>query len=323
MKKNTVLVWVIGIVSAGMVIFTAAGIAAGNFFYNLAINPKTDKSVVFDAPSNSEGSRSGEKEDTLQRDQEWFFRNEYTERYIQSFDNLTLHAYELTHRDDSKKWAVLCHGYTSDALRMVTQGRQFYAMGYNLLLPDARGHGKSGGDYIGMGWPDRKDVTAWINTLVEEHGAIQIAVYGVSMGGATVMMVSGEELPPQVKAIVEDCGYTSAWDVFAYQLKTIFGLPAFPVMNFSSMVTKIRAGYTLEEASALEQVRKTSVPIMFIHGDADTFVPFYMLDEVYDAASSPKRRLVVPGAAHGMAAIVMGDAYWTEVGDFLGNYIED
>lgn len=122
--------------------------------------------------------------------------------------------------------------------------------------------------------------------------------------------------------MVEDCGYTSAKDEFSYQLKEIFGLPAFPIMDFASLVTKLRAGYTLGEASAVKQLLKTELPVLFIHGTADTFVPSSMLDEVYEAAGGEKEKFAVEDAGHGMAAAVAGEQYWESVFTFVVWYID-
>ena len=107
-----------------------------------------------------------------------------------------------------------------------------------------------------MGWDDRLDIIDWINTILEYNPNAEIVLHGVSMGAATVSMVSGEDLPSNVKAIVADCGYTSVWDEFAYQLDDLFSLPEFPILNVSSLVAKVRAGYFLGEASTLKQVAK-------------------------------------------------------------------
>lgn len=167
--------------------------------------------------------------------------------------------------------------------------RNFYEKGFHVLAPDLRGHGESDGEYIGMGWHDRLDILQWIEEVIELDPYAEIVLFGVSMGGATVMMTSGEDLPPNVKVIVEDCGYSSVSDVFVYQLDDLFGLPEFPVMNAANTITNIRAGFDLYEASAVEQVAKSVKPILFIHGDQDTFVPYEMLEEVYAAAAVEKR----------------------------------
>lgn len=136
------------------------------------------------------------------------------------------------------------------------------------------------------------------------------------------MMTSGEKLPTNVKVIVEDCGYSSVMDVFTYQLDDLFGLPKFPVMNAANTVTQLRAGYDLNEASAVKQVLKSKTPMLFIHGEDDTFVPYSMLDDVYNAANVDKDKLIIPGAGHGEAELVDPEKYWNKVWGFVDKYME-
>ncbi len=317
-KKYKILV---GILVSLVLLFIGAGFIAGNYFYNLALNPQSDKTAVLDAPHNLIDSTPNEVKEKKAR--ETWFNSHYEETTIPSFDQLKLHAYSIKNQNDSNKWAIIFHGYSSDGLQMTKYAKHFYDMGYNILIPDARGHGKSEGDYIGMGWHDRLDVVSWINNTVQLNNEAEIVLFGVSMGGATVMMASGEELPKNVKAIIEDCGYSSVWGEFSYQLKAIFHLPAFPIMNFASAVTKIKADYTLGEADTVKQVAKSQTPMLFIHGSTDTFVPSSMLDEVYEAANVPKERLLVEGAGHGRAENVAGATYWETIQTFLSAYVNE
>ena len=195
-------------------------------------------------------------------------------------------------------------------------------MGYNVMIPDLRGNGESEGDYIGMGWDDRNDIMNLIDYIIAEDSKAEIVLFGVSMGAATVMMVSGEELPSNVKAVVEDCGYTSAWDQFAYQLKVLFNLPEFPMMNIANIICKIRAGYFISDASAIKQVKKSVTPTLFIHGDSDSFVPFEMQEELYEACNAEKEKVVIEGAAHAKASSTNPELYWTSIVDFLEKYVE-
>ena len=200
---------------------------------------------------------------------------------------------------------------------MASFANKFYDMGYNVLVPDLRGHGQSEGDYIGMGWHDRLDIIRWINKIIEEDKDANIILHGVSMGAATVMMTSGEELPSNVKVIIEDCGYTSVKDEFAYQLKALFKLPSFPIINVASLMCKMKAGYWFGEGSAVKQVAKSKIPTLFIHGDADDFVPYFMLDKLYYAANCTKEKLVIKGAAHARAAVVDPELYWNTIKKFI------
>ncbi|MGE7688297.1 alpha/beta hydrolase [Lysinibacillus sp. NPDC097214] len=311
---------IITIVSLLIVLFVGAGFFAGNYFYNLALNPTTDKSAVLDAPINSIAVNP--KEAKEKEESEKWFKETSQDSYVQSFDDLKLHAYTLKNTNETNKWAIVFHGYSSDGSQMSKYAKHFYDTGYNVLIPDARAHGKSEGDYIGMGWHDRLDVVSWINNVTYSDKNAEIILYGISMGGATVMMASGEDLPNNVKAIIEDCGYSSVWDEFSYQLQEIFHLPVFPIMHFSSIVTKVRADYTLGEANTVEQVAKSKTPMLFIHGSNDTFVPSYMLNEVYEAANVPKEKMIVEGAGHGGAENIAGDSYWKTINNFLAKYVE-
>ena len=169
-----------------------------------------------------------------------------------------------------------------------------------------------------MGWPDRKDMLKWINWIVERDSEAEIVLHGISMGGATVMMTSGERLPSQVHAIVEDCGYTSVWDIFADEAKYLFKLPSFPALDVASAVSV--NGF--KEASSLKQVEKAKVPILFIHGSEDNFVHTEMVYKLYEACRAEKQLLVVEGAGHGNSYNHAPELYFDTVFGFLEPYIE-
>jgi len=251
----------------------------------------------------------------------WYNKTNHNSEYIFSHDNLILHAYNIENSKASNKYAILCHGYSAEGIYMFGTGQKFYDEGYNILIPDARGHGSSSGEYIGMGWIDRLDIIKWIDEIVSKDKEAKIVLYGISMGGSTVMNVSGEELPSNVVAIIEDSGYSSIWEEFSYQLDELFNLPEFPVLHFANVVTKIKAQYFLKEAKTKEQVAKSKTPMMFIHGDSDTFVPSYMLDELYEIANEPKEKLIVEGAGHAEASNILGEEYWNRIFTFIDKYI--
>lgn len=290
----------------------------GNYFYNLALNPNTPKDIVFGTPEEAEAT-SGQ---VLDSDVAWLLNDSnYTDEYITSYDKLKLHSYKVTNQNNTNKWVIAVHGYTSEGINMSTYAKHYYYDGYNILIPDLRAHGLSEGNYIGMGWDDRLDIIEWINYILNENPNAEIILHGVSMGAATVLMTSGEEIPSNVKAIVADCGYTSVWDEFAYQLDDLFSLPEFPILNVSSMVAKIRAGYFLGEASSIDQVKNSKTPILYIHGDKDDFVPYYMMEELYNATSSEKEMLTIKGAEHAKASEVAPEIYWNAVNKFINKYI--
>lgn len=235
---------------------------------------------------------------------------------ITSDDGLNLVG-EMYRIDGSHKWLLGIHGYTSNKESFRNIAGFYAARGYNVLLPDMRAHGESEGTYIGMGWLDRMDVLKWIDTIVEIDPEAEIILHGVSMGGATVMMTSGEALPDNVKGIVEDCGYTSVWDIFADELDYLFGLPTFPLLNTAGFASKLLAGYDFTEASSVRQLANATVPVLFIHGSEDNFVRTDMVYEVYDACPTEKDILVVEGAGHGEAYLMDPDLYFDTVFGFL------
>ena len=315
-KKKIIRVLIITIL-----VFVMLGLSfIGNYFYNLALNPDTPKDIVFGTPEEA-SETSGQVLDT---DIQWLLtESNYSDETINSFDNLKLHGYKVLNPNNSNKWVITVHGYTSEGINMSSYAKNYYDMGYNVLIPDLRSHGLSEGDYIGMGWDDRLDIISWINNILEDNADAEIILHGVSMGAATVSMVSGEDLPSNVKAIVADCGYTSVWDEFAYQLDDLFSLPQFPILNVSSLVSKVRAGYFLGTASSLKQVEKSKTPILFIHGDKDDFVPYYMMEELYNATSSKKEMLTIKDAGHAKSSEVDPETYWTTVYNFTNKYISN
>ena len=250
--------------------------------------------------------------------------------YIDSDDGTRLHALLLPAAENSGKTAVLVHGYTGNALGMMMIARIYSRqMGYNVLLPDLYAHGLSGGKAIRMGWKDRFDVLKWMEEAVRIFGEdTQLVVHGVSMGAATTMCVAGEvdsrpELLPHVKCFIEDCGYTSVWDEFSNEMRKRYSLPTFPLLHLSSLLCRIEYGWGFKEASPLNQVRKNSLPMMFIHGEADDFVPTWMVYPLHDACSAPSELWTLPGVTHALAYLEDPLQYAEKVKEFISRSIND
>ncbi|HEY5584982.1 MAG TPA: alpha/beta hydrolase [Ruminiclostridium sp.] len=301
-------------------------IAASFYFYNISIARSKrdflsqDVALKKSVPASAVISLNKVSENEI----DWFNPQTYEGIDIISDDGLKLKGYYLKAKIPTSKTVILAHGYSSQGTFMGSYAKFYYEkLGYNVLLPDDRGHGKSEGDYTGFGWLDRKDYLKWIGFIIHKVGQdSQIVLHGVSMGGATVLMTSGEELPENVKAVVSDCAYTSVKAELEYQLKRMYHLPSFPIINSTSILTKLRAGYFLEEASALKQVKKSKTPILFIHGAADEYVPFYMVNELYEACNSEKDLLVVPNAGHGASYSTDSNGYINKVREFIGKYVK-
>ncbi len=315
-----------------IVIAIIVNIAASFVIYNLAIARIQQDSLIQNisleqaVPVGAEVSLTAETTSITQSSDQidWFNENTYEEVSITSVDGLTLKGYYLDAKVPTSKTVILAHGYSSKGTYMGSYAKLYYEeFGYNILLPDDRGHGNSEGNFTGFGWIDRIDYLKWIDFVINRLGQdSQIVLHGVSMGGATVLMTSGENIPDNIKAIISDCSYTSVKDELEYQLKKLFNLPAFPLLTTTSIITKLRAGYFFGEASALEQVNKTEIPILFIHGDEDDFVPFHMVFQLYEACNSEKDLLVIPAAGHGTAYETDPFCYMDKVSEFLGKYVK-
>lgn len=240
-------------------------------------------------------------------------------------DGLRAHAVCIKSRKAEGRTAVVVHGYTNNSIDMLHIARIYNKeMHYNVVLPDLHGHGLSQGDDIQMGWFDRLDVLKWIDLAPKMFSTVadsmRLVVHGISMGAATTMCVSGEHTPSYVKCFVEDCGYTSAWDEFAHELRGRFSLPEFPLLYTASWLTQAKYGWSFKEASPLKQVAKCKKPMLFIHGDKDTFVPTWMVYPLYEAKPQPKQLWIAPGSEHAFAYRDHREEYIKKVEAFVGKY---
>lgn len=280
---------VLGALAAGTVIETA-------YFYRRTMmrsNAKVERTMKM------AGTDWTQYTDFIGKRKEYFLAQPHRDVYLTAWDGLKLHATYFP-REDEKKAVICFHGYTSQGMSDYIALSDYYMKhGYSMLLVDERAHGQSEGTYIGFGCLDRRDALGWIDWIIGNCGQeIQILLHGTSMGGATVLMASGLELPEQVKGIISDCGFTSPKEVFTHVLHSMYHLPAFPVIPLADLLNRKLAGYGMDECNAAREVKKAKVPILMIHGDGDTFVPSSMCEEIYKNCASEKKKLIVKGAAH-------------------------
>lgn len=296
-------------------LFTGAGI----YFFKMACVPGP-KSFL------SSSSNVIKKSDPLYKEKTWFKKTAKQKWYIQSADNQYKLAANYIPSRDSKKTVVVLPGYMDTKEDMGEYDALFHELGYNTLTPDPRSQGKSEGKYIGYGWPEKEDVKKWINLLLQKNGSNQqIVVYGLSMGAATAMMVSGLKLPAQVKAFVEDCGYTSVKDEIEHEAKELYSMPAFPrfpLVEILSGINKLKVGYFMAEGSSINQLHKNHRPMLFIHGDKDTFVPTKMVYQNYHATNGPKKLWVTENSKHAKSFSNHPKAYRRHIETFLNKYIK-
>ena len=310
-------------------IILTAGI--GNYFVNYAIlrsgdggdrkvnNEEAIEVATIDDESERMIEENRKKEQQLA--EEWTLNTNKQNIEIRAKDGITLRGTEYLIDETSNQWAIILHGYRSTPNSVLSIGMHFAENGYNILIPSMRGCSESDGEYIGMGWLDKEDLQCWINLIIEKNQNAEVILHGSSMGAATVLMASGDNLPQNVKAIIADSGYTSVWDIFASEAKARFNLPTFPVLDMFRMVANMRSGYDIKEASAIEQVKNSKIPILFIHGDADDFVPEYMCEELYEAANCIKDKLIIHDAGHVESKYKEPETYYSKIFNFINNNI--
>ena len=244
--------------------------------------------------------------------------------HMKSDDGLTLEAKFFKNEKGGHRYAIVCHGYMGRGRQMVSYTQKFKELGFNVLTTDARAHGNSQGDVVGMGYYEKRDIIKWINEFIlKQDPQAEIVLMGVSMGGATVLLTSGEEdIPDNVKAIVADCAYTTAYEEFVSQMKDVAHLPPYPFVPVASWISQLRGTYDFKDVDVTAAVKKSHTPTIFIHGTKDDFVPFWMLDKLYDAAACPKEKLAVEGALHANSASKDPELYWSSVTEFISQYID-
>lgn len=302
-----------------------AGTAA--FVVNAVDNMLVDRKWVI--PQELGDRISGADLSLLMQEKEanmnWLESYGYERHAIVSDDGHKLKGYLLKAKEPSDVYAFCCHGYRSAGRdEFCAIARYYIEKGFNVFLVDHVASGESEGKFVTFGHTEHKDGIKWLYYLKEAFGEdIQIILHGISMGAATVMLMSGNEnLPDNVKMTVTDCGYTSAWDEFEYKLKDM-GVPEQPLLDAVNKVNKLKAGFDFKDTSALESVKNACKPMLFIHGGADTFVPTYMVSLLFDAcASERKDLLIVDGADHAQSYLVDTAAYRAKLDEFVDEFIK-
>ena len=325
MKKSTK-----NMLKASAIVGTTAGVvylAMGSFLYYFTLtsgglNKPFIAKIASGKPKQIDEERI--RVDTLKKEGiKWFDEIPKESLVIKSTNfNKILHANLILPEKESNVFVFVIHGYTSSPRGMGVYVKHYHEMGYNVLTPSLNGHAESESSRITMGWKDRLDVIDWINFIVENYPDCEIVLHGESMGSATTMMATGENLPENVKVAVADCGFTSVWDIFDNKIRNNFKLPTFPFLNSMNSVNMVCSGFNFKKASSIEQLKKSKTPTIFIHGDKDTFVPYEMLDRNFKAcAASDKEKITIEGSPHARNSVVNPELYWSSVDNFIGKYL--
>lgn len=292
--------------------------AIGFIFYHFALNANATQTRAIGEKQYVMSPAIDPEREEQERAKDRAFLEKIPEEFaITSHDGLKLKGYAHTQAKPTNNWVFAVHGYTGSARQMTRWNRQLYELGYNVFAPDLRGHGESAGNYYGMGWLDQKDLHEWLELLIENHPDANITLYGVSMGASAVLNLASTELPPQVDSVIADSGFTSVATIFETQIQSILKLPAAPILNPANTVSQLRIGLDIYEASTVELVPNIQVPVFYIHGGKDTFVPVENVHELADATEAPHDVWILDEANHGDAVKVAPDEYRAKVDQFI------
>lgn len=302
---------------------TAAVLAAGEVMYHCILNMDVQRWL------SKKGFMTNTKEteffaecELFQNDVKWY--KELNPEVITVYSRLgrDMRAEFIPADSPSDKWAVVIHGYSAGTTSMSHYARVYHSMGYNVILPHMVGHDSDSVKYCSMGYYDKLVILDWINYIVNLNADAKILMHGVSMGAATTLLVTGEDLPDNLVCAIADCAYTSCWDEYAYNAKQMFRLPAFPIVHSANIASKRYKNFDFKECAPIEAVKKSKIPTLFIHGEDDDFVPYHMMQPLYEScAAADKQMLTVHGSFHANAVFIDNELYWKTVNEFTAKYI--
>lgn len=252
--------------------------------------------------------------------QEAYKSQPFRELEVTSFDGLKLKGY-LVERDP--KEVVICvHGYKSDPESDFCDRSEIYAKrGSTVLFVNDRAHGKSEGRYLGFSELDRFDVAKWVDKINEMYDDPRIYLHGVSMGGATVIHCADMKLK-NVRGIIDDCGFNSILGISRALIVDMYHIPYFPIGYIAWFWSLLLNKVSFNKSIGEECVQRTDLPILFIHGKQDHFVPTWMSEKMYAACTSPKELLLVDDCGHAAAYMCAKEAYTDAVNRMLDGKIK-
>ena len=253
----------------------------------------------------------------------WLKEHNAQDVYVQSKDGLKLHAYWIP-AEDARGTVLLAHGYRSTFLVDFGLAFAFYhALGMNILVPHQRSHGKSEGRYITFGVKESEDMQCWIDYHNKTYGDYQMVLSGLSMGASTVLYLTDQTLPDNVKCIIADCGFTSPKAILDAVFRSVVHIPSGATLLVTDVLTRILAKFSLNQKDTRKILTSAKLPVLMIHGEADDYVPCFMTKQGFEACAGEKELLIVEGAGHGLSCLVDKETYTKRILAFLEKHLED
>lgn len=237
------------------------------------------------------------------------------EVYIDSEYGYKLHGIWFPN-NDSNKTIIICHGFTVNLNAAIRYMNIFYKRDFNILLYDHRYHGKSGGKNCSMGYYEKFDLKTWVTWIINKKGKSSIiGTHGESMGASTVLMHAA--IDDRISFIIADCPFESIYEQYKYKLKLEYKLPPFPFLNISNLFTKMKIKAFYKDIAPIKTIENIEIPILFIHGDSDTFIPYSHTQHMYDLKKGTKQLYIAKGAEHAQSYFVNKDEYVKVIYKFL------
>lgn len=268
--------------------------------------------------------------DAIVEGEQWMYDTYHKvgRRYtMKSYDGLMLAAdYFPPEGEAPRAIILLAHGYRSGPLLDFSiSTRDMLAMNLGCFIIHQRAHWASEGDLITFGVRERYDVRDWAAFLTREFPGVPVILDGLSMGAATVMAAAALDLPENVRGIIADCGYTSMQGIFNKIIREWFHLPPFPLVPLTDLYCRARHGFGFTDVNSAKTLSKAKVPVLLAHGQADSFVPHAMAEEIYKAARDTVdiTFFSVPDAEHGLSYLIDNAGYRRLIGEFLDKCLKD
>lgn len=285
-------------------------------------SPATNEIPENEAPSQSEEDALALEQAAFQKEISlWHSTHKAEDAYIVNEKGQTRHA-KIFNNGHPERWAIIFHGYTSGPEGMYHYAYTYGEMGFNCILPSMIGHSKDENRYCSMGYHDRYMGLDWIDYITSLNPDAEIVLHGESMGAATTMLITGEKLPSNVKCAVSDCGFTNCFEQYSHVAKNQMSELMVPLLPLISKYSELRGNFNFKKCSPVDAVRNSVTPTLFVHGEADDFVPFRMMNEVYTACNAPKEFFTVKTAAHAESSTKAPKLYWSNVYNFVKKYVE-
>lgn len=226
-------------------------------------------------------------------------------------------AVEIKNNSTSHSYVIIFHSLTSKPEDTASYAKHFYDLGFNVLIPCYISETAS------MGIEEKNSVSAWVNAVAESDEKAKIYILGLGVGGVSAILATENNLPDNVKGIISDSAYSDINDMFKENFDNVYGFSSFPTIQLSALYIKLTRGWNFSKVDIISAARKSSVPILYIHGTEDSVVPVGQSNELYEVTRAKgTEHETIHGAGHLQGLNTDNEKYWRVVDEFIRNTID-